>query len=78
MPKYLPSTEVGGHYAIAICPRCKFKVYYGELEMDPNTNQMICGDCIDLLDPYRLSPKEPDRFTLRYPRPEEELTPPEE
>lgn len=78
MPKYLPSTEVGGHLAIAICPRCKLKIYYGELETDPDTKQLMCPACVDLRDPYCLPAKEPDRFTLRYPRPEEELIPPEE
>jgi hypothetical protein len=77
MPKYLPSTLVNGHLAVAICPRCKFKRYYGDLVMDPNTNQMVCSNgCKDLYDPYRLAPKEPDQITLRYPRAEEELTPP--
>lgn len=76
MSLYLPVQEVGGHYAIAVCPRCKFKMYYGDLVADPNTKQMMCPKCVDLYDPYRLPPKAPDQMTLQYPRPEEPLVPP--
>lgn len=78
MPKYLEPKEVGGHYAVAICYRCKMKRYYGDLQKDPNNQQYYCRfGCIDEYDPYRLPAKQPDQFVLQYPRPEEPLVPPE-
>lgn len=79
MSRYLAPVEVGGHLAIAVCPRCKFKRYYGDLERDPNTNQMVCKyGCVDIYDPYRLPPKAPDQLTLQYPRSEEPLVVPDD
>lgn len=78
MPRYLPAHSVGGYLAIAVCPRCKLKVYYGELEMDPNTKQWLCKACVDLYDPYRLAQRTPEIITLQHPRPDDELTVPEE
>lgn len=78
MPTYL-STTGESVFAIAICPRCKFKRKYVDLKLDPNTMQMVCKfDCVDLYDPYRLPPKRPDDITLQYPRPEEPLIMPED
>lgn len=78
MPKYLPAHSVGGVLAIAVCPRCKRKIYYGELRTDPNTQQKLCKRCIDLYDPYRLAPRTTDVITLQYPRPDDEIAVPEE
>jgi hypothetical protein len=79
MSRYLAPVQVGGSYAIAVCPRCKMKRYYGDLVEDPNTKQMLCKfGCVDIYDPYRLPPKAPDQFTLQYPRPDEPLVMPQE
>lgn len=79
MSKYLPAVEVGGSFAIAVCPRCKMKRHYGDLIQDPNTKQMVCKfDCADIYDPYRLPPKAPDQITLQYPRPDEPLNVPDD
>ena len=78
MPRYLPPDNVGGFIAIAACPRCKQKIYYGELETDPNTMQKLCPRCIDIYDPYRLSPRPTENIQLQFPRPDEELTVPDE
>lgn len=72
MSKYL-DTRGRGDLAIAICPRCKFKVPHASLQMDPNNQQMYCPKCVDIYDPYRLPPPAPDQFTIQYPRPDEPL-----
>lgn len=66
-------TKGESNLAIAICPRCKFKVKYVDLKMDPNDRQYYCSSCVDLYDPYRLPPRAPDQIQLQYPRPEEPL-----
>ncbi len=76
MAKYL-KTKGSSNLAIAICPRCQFKVKYEDLVEDPNTKLRVCGDCQDLYDPYRLPARKDDQFTLRYPRPDEELINPD-
>lgn len=64
-----------GRIAIAICGRCSTKHNYQELSSDPNVPGLrVCNDCKDHLDPYRLSPRQPDNFTLRYPRPDKNLS----
>jgi len=78
MSRYLPPVEVGGSLAIAACPRCKMKMYYGDLGQDPNTMQYMCRKCVDIYDPYRLPPKAPDDITLQYPRPDEPLDVPDD
>lgn len=79
MPKYLPPRIVGGSLAIAVCPRCHFKRYSTELEMDPNTKQMVCKyNCVDEFDPYRLPAKPEDKISLQYPRPDDPLDVPDD
>ncbi len=72
MSKYL-KTKGCSNLAIAICPRCKFKIKYEDLVKDPNTQQMVCPECQDQLDPYRLPVRAGDKFNLQYPRPDEDL-----
>ena len=78
MPKYLPPDTIGGTLAIAICYRCKRKIYYGELQTDPNNLQKYCKECVDIYDPYRLPARAPDLITLQYPRPDEDLVVPDD
>lgn len=72
MSKYL-NTLGQDNLAIAVCPRCKFKVRYVDLQIDPNDQQYRCPKCVDLYDPYRLPPRAPDQISLQYPRPDEPL-----
>ena len=73
MPLYL-SPRRGQSLTIAICQRCHFKRYHADLVRDPNTKQLVCRfNCQDIYDPYRLAPRQPDRITVREPRPEEPL-----
>jgi len=70
MPRYLPCKS-GASLAIAECPRCHFKVYYADMEKDPNTKMWMCPKCKDQYDPYRLPARKPENITLYHPRKEE-------
>jgi ribosomal protein L37AE/L43A len=73
MSLYLP-VRVKGHAAIAICPRCSFKLYHDEMVQDPNTKVWVCKKCADKFDPWRLPARQPEDISLPHPRPDEELT----
>ena len=75
MSRYLPPRNNGSTLAIAICMRCQMKMYYDDLRQDPNNGLLVCKDCLDIYDPYRLPPRAPDVITLRHPRPDVELEP---
>ena len=60
-----------GRAAIAICARCSCKMPYRKLSSDPNVPGLrVCKGCKDKLDPYRLPPRQPDAFVLKWPRPD--------
>ena len=74
MPKFL-DTRGNSTLAIAVCDRCKFKFPYDKLYPDPNNPGLrVCEKDMDVLDPYRLPPRKTEVITLRYPRPDEELS----
>lgn len=63
-----------GTLSKAICDRCKFRYHYRELRPDPNLpGLMVCDECRDQYDPYRLPARPPDAISLRRPRPDEPL-----
>ena len=78
--------------AIGICGRCSLKFPIVELSPDPNSpGLMVCGTpgqmtgrgswiggtgCADMLDPYRLPPRETEDITVRMPRPDTRLPSP--
>jgi len=65
-----------GSIAIAICDRCRMKHPYNKLMADGNSPGLrVCKECRDNIDPYKLAPRQPEAFTLRYPRPDSILTP---
>lgn len=75
MGKFLDYRNVGGTCAVAICDRCRMKKYRGELKEDPdNRSLLVCSDCADLTDPYKLPPRAPDNTRVDNPRPDVELT----
>lgn len=77
MPIYIDTTGLS-NYAVFVCPRCKMKRAYVDQVRDPNTGLMVCNQgCADLLDPYRLPPRKTEDISLRYPRPDEDLTNPD-
>lgn len=73
MSLYLP-VRVTGTAAIAVCPRCQKKIYYDDLKVDPNNQQVYCAGCVDLFDPWRLPARRAEDISLHHPRPDTELT----
>lgn len=64
-----------GSSAIGICARCKMKYYLSELKPDPNyPGLMVCGECKDEYDPYRLTPRKPEDISLPFVRKDEDVT----
>ena len=74
MPVFLDPTG-NTNYGIGICQRCSRKFFLHELHSDPNTPGLkVCIDDLDDYDPYRLAPRQADRITLPFYRPDEDLT----
>lgn len=72
MGKYLhPSHRA----AIAVCDRCKFKMPYNDLMMDGDKPGLrVCLECRDVKDPWKLPRPREKPITLRFPRPDIDLT----
>jgi hypothetical protein len=78
MPLFL-DTRGNASCAIAICDRCSTKYPVGELKPDRNTPGLIvCEECNDVKDPWRLPPRRPDNILVSHPRPDTPLEVPEE
>jgi hypothetical protein len=61
-------------YGIGICARCSRKMFLQELLPDPNYPAlMVCKDDRDDYDPYKLAPRQPDKITLPFYRPDTSL-----
>ena len=74
MSLYLDVKNVGGSMAIAVCPRCSMKMYYGDMVQDPNTKVYMHKDCADKYDPWKLPARAAEDITLHHPRPDTDLT----
>jgi hypothetical protein len=72
MSLYLP-VRTQGTAAIAVCGRCSMKMYYDDLKKDPNTGMMVCKECVDIYDPWRLPARKTENIALQHPRPDVEL-----
>lgn len=58
-------------FGIGICARCQRKMSLEELMPDNNYPGLrVCKEDRDQLDPYRLAPRQTERITLDYPRPD--------
>ena len=56
---------------VAVCDRCKVKVYYSTLRADGNSPGLrVCTDCYDVRDPWRLPRPVEKPINLRMPRPD--------
>ena len=78
MPRYL-QPRTGEVLTVAVCDRCKMKAYLSDLVSDVNSPGLrVHAHCADLKDPYRLPTRKTEVISVRYPRPEEDLIPPEE
>lgn len=74
MPMYLPP-KASGTCAIGVCDRCKMKFYLDELKADRNSPGLrVCDKCNDARDLYRLPARKTEVITLRYPRPDVDLS----
>lgn len=59
---------------IGICARCSRKMPLGDLSPDPNAPGLyVCEDDKDVLDPWRLPPRQPEDLTLPFYRPDTPL-----
>jgi hypothetical protein len=61
--------------SIAICDRCKMKRAYDDITQDrniPGLRVCIFG-CNDERDPYRLPARQPEKISLRFPRPDADV-----
>jgi hypothetical protein len=72
MSLYLP-VSLKGTAAIAVCGRCNMKMQYDDLRKDPNNGLMVCKDCCDQYDPWRLPAHHAENIALNHPRPDAEL-----
>ncbi len=78
MPLYLP-VKLRTTATIAVCDRCKEKVYLSDLRADGNSPGLrVCSGCWDVKDPWRLPARKTETVAVRHPRPDEPLTVPEE
>lgn len=77
MPRFI-DTAGNPTLGIGICDRCHFKFPIEELFLDPNTQERVCVNDLDNLDPYRLPAREPDNLVLPFYRPDNPLVPTEE
>jgi hypothetical protein len=69
MPKYLTSG------AIAVCDRCKLKYLYADLNPDGNSPGLrVCDKCWDTKDPWRLAPRPTEDISLRFARPDVDIS----
>jgi len=75
MPKWL-DTLGNNVLSIAICDRCKMKRAYSEIIHDGNIPALrVCRNgCSDSFDPYRLPARQPEKITIRFPRPDADVS----
>jgi hypothetical protein len=61
-------------YAVGICDRCHRRFPLHELIQDGNLPGLrVCRDDWDMLDPYRLPPRQPDNLVLPFVRPDVDI-----
>ena len=71
MTLYLPPKLGPGTVAIAVCDRCKFKFNRDELSPDRNSpGLLVCVDCNDEKDPWRLPARKTEDISVKLPRPD--------
>lgn len=76
MPVFLDTTGQAT-LGIGICDRCKRKFPLAELLPDGNSPGLrVCRDDRDVFDPWRLPPRQVERITLPFYRPDESLVSP--
>ncbi len=70
MPRFL-NTKGNPTLGLGICGRCSRKFPLHQLVRDGNTpGLLVCEKDRDVLDPYRLPARQPDRVSLPFTRPD--------
>lgn len=65
------SGVASGDLMIAICGRCSTKIPYTKLRPDGNSPKlMVCGECWDNKDPYRLPARQTEEVSVSHARPD--------
>lgn len=60
-----------GDLAIAVCDRCRTKIPYIKLRPDGNSPKlMVCRECWDEKDPYRLPARQTEEVSMQHARPD--------
>ena len=74
MPKWL-DTLGNNTLSIFICDRCHMKRPYSSMRPDGNIPAIkVCSEeCSDSWDPYRLPARQPEKITIRFPRPDADI-----
>lgn len=73
MPLFLDTTG-NANLGIGVCGRCGFKHALVDLKPDRNrTGLIVCDQCSDDLDPYKLAPRQAETIHLPFVRPDERL-----
>ena len=73
MPLYLKPSKSSGA-PVAVCGRCGLKMYHSQLSHDRDKpGLMVCSECNDEKDPYKLPARVSERITIKNPRPDEPL-----
>jgi hypothetical protein len=69
------NTRGGSVLTIAICDRCKMKRAYDDIQQDGNIQGLrVCKfGCSDVKDPYRLPMRQPEKISVRFPRPDADV-----
>jgi len=69
------NTRGGSVLTIAICDRCKMKRAYDDIQQDGNIPGLrVCKfGCSDEKDPYRLPMRQPEKISVRFPRPDADV-----
>ena len=71
MSLFLPVRLGGSNVSVAICDRCRKKVYYDDLIQDGDAPGLrVCKGCSDEPDPYSKPARLADKISLQYPRPD--------
>lgn len=75
MSKWL-DTRGNATLSIAICDRCKMKRAYSDIGNDRNTPGLrVCNQgCNDERDPYRLPARQSEKISIRFPRPDADVS----
>lgn len=75
MPRFL-NPRGRSSYVLQHCDRCAQKMFAGDLRRDgDNPALMVCRNCYDNIDPWKLPPRHPDDYVVPGASPNDILLP---